>query len=423
MMLSFLNHCHIMSQNTKEFTSGQPIIGQLISLIPSEIFSKASLLSNSDSKFHKMSAKVHFICLFYAVLTKNSSLREVCKNITLVGRKLISYGLDILPCRSTLSDANRKRGSDYFAQIYKLLFEHYKEYLNEKQFSLPIGGEVETSKIEVFDSTTITLFKEILKGAGRNSIDGKKKGGIKAFTKINLREGIPNFVCFKAASQNENTFLKLLKLEEGSICTFDKGFCKYKYFKQMSEEGKFFVTRLKDNAKFTIVEELVVSADEKHLGIVYDQIIGLKYKENKEVRTVNLRLVTFKDYLTNETLHFITNLMDKKASTITLIYKNRWSIEVLFKQIKQNFELKYFLSDSENGIKSQIWVALIQNLLFTVIHKMIKEAEDFSTMVQVAAKNLCSYVSLIKFLTETNLYIKDWFKTEVENVQLRIFET
>jgi hypothetical protein len=84
--------------------------------------------------------------------------------------------------------------------------------------------------VEVFNSTTITLFKEILKGAGRNCINGPKKGGIKAFTKMNLAEGVPNFVCFKAASQNENTFLKLLKLEVGSISTFDKGFCKYMPF-------------------------------------------------------------------------------------------------------------------------------------------------------------------------------------------------
>lgn len=88
-----------------------------------------------------------------------------------------------------------------------------------------------------------------------------------------------------------------------------------------------------------------------------------------------------------EILDFITNLKGLDALTIALLYKNRWVIEVLFKQIKRNFDLKYFLSDSKNGIKIQIWMALILNILFTVIHKRIKEAEDFFTMVMVAAKN------------------------------------
>ena len=410
-----------MTQNNKEFTSGQPIIGQLLSFIPSDIFSRAATLCNSDGKYRTMTSKTHFICLFYAVLTRNSSLREVCKNITLISRKLLSYGLSGLPCRSTLSDANIKRDSNYFAQVYRLLFEHYRVFLNDKQFSLPIGGEVDASTVEVFDSTTITLFKEVLKGAGRNSLNGKKKGGIKAFTKMNLREGVPNFVCFKDASNNENTFLKALRLDKGSISTFDKGFCSYHYFNQMDEAGLFFVTRLKDNAQYTVIKD--AKETETLLGIIKDQVIELKYKHEKLARTVQLRLVVFRDVITNELLHFLTNLPDKKASTIALIYKNRWVIEVLFKQIKQNFELKYFLSDSENGIKSQIWVALIENLLFTVIHKMTKEAEDFSTMVQVAAKNLCSYVNLIKFLTETDLYVRAWYKSEIKKVQLNLFMT
>jgi hypothetical protein len=92
------------------------------------------------------------------------------------------------------------------------------------------------------------LFKEILKGAGRNSINGKKKGGMKVFTKINLAEGVPDFLCFKPASTNENTFLKVLNLPEGGIAVFDKGFNRYKYFDVWTQNNRFFVTRLKDNA-------------------------------------------------------------------------------------------------------------------------------------------------------------------------------
>lgn len=410
-----------MCQSNKEFSSGQPIIGQLISLIPSEIFSKAAISCESDQKFRTMTSKAHFVCLFYAVLTKNSSLRELCKNITLIGRKLISYGLNVLPCKSTLSDANRKRSSEYFAQVYQLTFEYYQPYLKSKYFSFPIGGEVDVSNVDAFDSTTFTLFKEIMKGAGRNAINGKKKGGMKAFTKMNLADGVPNFVCFKAASQNENTFLKVLKLEKGSISLFDKGFNKYQFFDKMTLQEKFYVTRSKDNSKYTVIGNFL--GLEKNFGILKDELIELTYKEKGVYRTVVQRLITYKDPVSDKILTFLTNLMDLNASTVTLLYKNRWTIEVLFKQLKQNFELKYFLSDSENGIKSQVWVALILNLLFTVLHKMTKEAEDFSTMVQVAAKNLCSYVNFIKFLTETSSYCKDWYDKEIEKIQLDLFST
>ena len=152
-----------------------------------------------------------------------------------------------------------------------------------------------------------------------------------------------------------------------------------------------------------------------------DQLISLNYRDKRVSRTVEVRLVTYSDPESGEILEFITNLKGLDALTIALLYKNRWVIEVLFKQIKQNFELKYFLSDSENGIKIQIWVALILNLLFTVLHKRIKEAEEFSTMVVVAAKNLCSYISLERFLLHSDAYFKSIFRKDLQNVQTQLF--
>ena len=410
---------NIMGEDIKKFHSGQPVICQLLSLVPDSIFKNTIDETGSDHYYKQMKSKDHFVCLFYAVLTGNGSLREVCKNIMFLGKKLMYYGLSQMPCKSTLSDANRNRDSRFFASLYLNLHMHYKSYLLKHSFSLPIGGEVDASRVEVFDSTTVTLFKEILKGAGRKTKgDKKKKGGIKAFTKMNLLENVPNFVCFKAAACNENSFLKSVDLEEGSIAVFDKGFNKYWYFAELSVNGVGFVTRLKDNARFTVLCANDVS-DEP--DILSDQDIQLTYKHLKVTRTVTLRLVIYKDPVSGEILRFLTNLMELKPMTISLLYKNRWAIEVLFKQIKQNFEVKYFLSDTETGIKSQIWVALILNLLFTVLHKMIKGAEDFSTMVSIAAKNLCSYVNLVMFLKMPQTYCNALYKKEIRNIQLDLF--
>ena len=408
-------------QASQKIKAGQPILCQLLSFIPEDIFQKAQQKTMANHYYKKMLAKDHFVCLFYSVVTRNTSLREVCKQIVLLGNSLIYCGVKQVPKRSTLSDANNERGHGFFQELYVNLYKHYKSYLNTTTFSLPIGGEVAGEKIEVFDSTTITLFKQILKGAGRNSVNGKKKGGIKVFTKINWLENVPNYICMKAASANETGFLELMKLDEGTVAIMDKGFNKYGYFAQLTESKRYFVTRIKDNARYQIESTKPVEGGS---DILSDQVITLTYKEKRINRTVRLRLVTFKDPISQQILQFLTNLQEVTAQTIAQLYKNRWVIEVFFKQLKQNFELKYFLSDSENGIKSQIWVALIANLIFTVIERMTKKAEDFATLVSIAAKNLCSYISFVQFISQPHIYIENWMKTEMKPgiIQLLLFQ-
>ena len=164
----------------------------------------------------------------------------------------------------------------------------------------------------------------------------------------------------KAASANETGFLALMKLDEGSIALMDKGFNKYAYFKKLTDGKRYFVTRLKQNARYEVVQK---NPTETHADVIKDELIFLNYRENRICRTVKLRLITYLNPIKGEKLEFLTNLMDVSAQTITQLYKNRWVIEVFFKQLKQNFELNNFLSDSENGIRSQIWVALIANLI------------------------------------------------------------
>jgi len=142
-------------------------------------------------------------------------------------------------------------------------------------------------------------------------------------------------------------FLKLVELPEHSIGVFDIGFASYSYYSKLTDSNRYFVTRIKDNATYEVIREFDCSHAEE---IQKDQLISLKYKEKRVSRTVEVRLVTYTDSVSGETLEFMTNLMGTDALTVALLYKNRWVIEVLFKQLKQNFELKYFLSDSENSL-------------------------------------------------------------------------
>ncbi len=411
-----------MSKYNNNLYAGQPIIAQLLQFIPDQVVRQTFEQHQSDRYYKKVKTWDQLVFMLYAVLTGSSTLREVIQNFLLLGGKLSYCGLTQIPKRSSISDANARRKANVFGSLYIALYLHYKELLSDSYLFLPINGEVSPSKVEVFDATTISLFKDVFKACGRLPLSGKRKGGIKAFTKITLSERVPNLVFFSPAANNDRNFLKRMALPEGTIAVFDKGFHNFETYGQWTDSHRYFVTRLNDNAVYRLEKQRPLS-DAATFGISQDCDIILTYtdKLTNETKEVKARAVTYTDPVEGKKLVFLTNLFDLKALTICLLYKNRWTIEPLYKQIKQNFELTYFLSDSEEGIKTQIWIALILNLIFTVIHKMIKEAQDFSTMVKVAAKNTGSYIRFVEFLSDPTKVLKALETEYLQQVQLNLF--
>ena len=173
---------------------------------------------------------------------------------------------------------------------------------------------------------------------------------------------------------------------------------KYKVCEQWTEQGVFYVTRLNENAQYEVlVGQPNHISEYANGGIISDQRIRL----HTDATILEARLIIYKDPVSGKVLKFISNMFDYSVYTVIQLYKYRWNIEVLFKKVKQNFELGWFFSDSTEGIKTQVWVALIANLIFTVIHRQVKECELFITIVSMASNNLGSYVSLIKLLKST----------------------
>ena len=388
-----LRHFHIMAKNTN--LSGQPVICQLLSFIPTVLIKECVSEHQSDYYYKVMTTYRQLVFLLYGVISRCHSLRNLCKTLLFLEGKLSYLGIDSLPATSTLSDANINRSSDVFGSIYHSLYKHYSSYLSDSYIKMFIEDEVDPSKVELFDSSTVSLFVEVFKGAGRNSLDGKKKGGLKVHAKMPLSGFVPDFISLTEAACNDKIFLGQLSPCLGTVYVFDKGYVNYTLWGQWTKEGVFYVTRLNDNAKYE-----VLSGQPNHIsqyangGIISDQLIGLKNKED----TLRARLIIYKDPVSGKVLKFISNMFDHQPYTIIQLYKHRWDIEVLFKQLKQNFELGWFFSDSPEGIKTQVWVALIANLIFTVIHRQVKECELFITIVSMASNNLGSYVSLIKLL-------------------------
>lgn len=399
--------------------SGHPVICQLLSFVPKELVKQAAEKFEADRYYKTMTTYKQLVFMLYGVVTKAPSLNSLCKSLLFLDGKLSHLGIADLPASSTLSDANTERSSSVFKELYDLLLDHYKLELKNSYFNSPVNNEAPSEKIMRFDSTTFSLFVDVLKGAGRNPNDGKKKGGIKAHCLLPFNSRVPSLVYLTEAAKNDRDFLGQLEMVKGNIYVFDKGYINYKLYADWTAQSVFFVTRMKQNATYRVISE-----DEKSDvleaincgGIIKDQIVELSLGYN--IEGVRLRLVTYRDPLTKKVLQFLTNLFDYKAATIAQLYKCRWGIEPFFKQIKQNFEVGYFYSDSSNGIETQIWITLIANLIFTIIHQRVQEAEQFTTIVATSRANMGSYVCMISILKRSRL---NQYDRNNEIVQLQIF--
>jgi transposase len=376
-----------MSKSTN--FSGTPIIKQILKYISPEIIYRTAREHKSDRYYKRFKTYDHLVTMIYAVLSGCCSLREVSSILLACEGRINHIGLKHFPKRSTLADANKKRQSEVFADIYYKLHDKYKKYLSD---SSPIVLSVKN--LHIIDSTTISLFSEILKAAGRNPPDGKRKGGIKVHTMINALEDVPCLIRMTSSATCDKSFLKEIDLKKGSIVVFDKGYNSFSIFEKWNRQGIYFVTRQHENAVWDHIEEYDINGLEE-LGVLSDEKIriGKTAAISFEVRRIKYwNEEQGKEYV------FITNNFDLKADQIALIYKKRWQIEHLFKRLKQNFPLKYFLGDNRNAIEIQIWVSLIIQLLMLVIQRIADKKWSFSNMVSIIRYHLMTYIDLIKFL-------------------------
>ena len=394
------------------YFSSKSVFGQLISLIDDKTIKDAVKKNDSDRYVKRFKSKDHLISMLFCSFAKCNSLREVSGAMLGLSGKTESFQLNHIPKRSTLSDANKNRKVEFFEDIYNKLLREYGSVLSDSRIQ-----DVLKKQVKIVDSTTISLFKDILSCVGRKAKDGKSKGGIKVHTVINADEKVPSLVWFSPATTHDHNFLQQLKCDDNTIYVFDKGYNDYKAFKHFTDNKTGFVTRIKDNAVYEELEIKEVSED-IHSGVLQDEIIEIEVKEGKTISKLKVRKVKFYDRENKREFEFITNLFELRADLIAALYKIRWQIELLFKQLKQNFPLRYFLGDNENAIKIQIYCVLIVNLLIAVIKKRLKRSWAFSNLVSFCKIHLFNYIQLIKFLENPE---KDWIIDKAEIEQLSFF--
>lgn len=384
---------------------GQPVLSQILDVIPSSLIQKANRKHAANRYYKKLPLRVHLTSLLFGVLSYCNGLRELCEGMLACEGKLSHLGLDKAPARSTLSDANTKRSYRVFETIYEGLLKQYHSFISDSRLK---GLSIRNLKI--IDSSTIQLFSEILRGVGRNRLDGgRKKGGIKVHAMMDAFSGVTEFVRMTEAKEHDRKFLYQLKLAANSWLVFDKAYTVYHQFAKWTEQRIWFVTRMKNNADFHVTKVLVDKTKRKKAnGVLKEQYITVAVKQNGIViQRLKLRRITFKTE-EGKIYVFVTNNITLPASQVATIYKNRWMIELLFKQIKQNFPLRYFWGESSNAIKMQVYCVLIAQLLMVVIRKKAATKKSFANMITVIRLHLMSYVGLLEFIKDT---YKAWRKT------------
>jgi len=389
---------------------GQPIFKQIMNLVDKVDINGLIRKHESDYYYKSFKTRTHLFTMLFGILSRCDSMTEVCEGLRAMGGKLNHLGMDQAPAKSTACDGLRNRSHKFFEDLYFTLIKHYHSFLSDSRtFGLTF------KEVLIIDSTTIRLFSDILKGVGRNPKgDGKKKGGMKVHMLIDAVQSVGRFIKMTAAKVHDQKFLKSLELISDSMIVFDKAYNYYHQFALWTQKQVYFVTRMKKNAVFTILEVKREHYRKKGKAkVLRDEIIEMEYhperedgtKDLKSTLTMTLRKVSYQDEQ-NRYFDFLTNNFDISAEDVAFLYKKRWGIEILFKKMKQNFQLHYFYGENENAIYTQVWCTLIAQLLLTVTQKIAQAKKAFSVVASLVRIHLISMLDVNELLRSTKRAFK-----------------
>lgn len=397
---------------------GQPIFKQLIDFIPQNKFDLLAQKHQTDRYYKAFPAWTHLVTILFGVFSRCDSMGEICDGMLAMQGKLNHLGLDKSPAKSTAGDGLRERDNDFFKEFYFLLLKHFKPLLSVSRID-----KISFDKLFIFDSSTIRLFSQVMQGVGRNPKgEGKKKGGLKVHMLIDAHSQTPTFVKISEAKSHDKNFIQYLNLAPHSMIVFDRAYNHYLQFAKFTQKQINFVCRLKSNALYEVVQELFCQTQSgTGFGVLKVEHIHLKYKEDNQEKNLCLRKVTYRDDK-GRIYDFITNNFEISDEEVALIYKIRWQIELLFKKLKQNFQLHYFYSESENGIKTQIWITLIAQLLLMVLKTKSDTKKAFSTVAALVRIHLISNLDVFWVIENSRrTYTKRLKRTKPPNIQTELF--
>jgi len=354
------------------------LFAQILSLIPRHEIKFLEDKYKCGRSSRQFGFKQQLTVMIFIQLAARCSLRDGLRCLTSLGQRLYHWGLRSV-ARSTVADANKNRPVGFFQELFERMYWHCSQAAPSHKFRFK-------SKLFSIDSTTISLCLTVFPWASFRS----HKAGIKMHTVLDHDGHIPAFVALSEAKVHDRHLCDLLRLPKGSIVVGDRAYNDYQWFKSLTEAGVFFVTRQKSNARFQTIKTRTA----KSCAVVSDSII----KVRKGKLSLNLRRVQYHDSESGRDFIYLTNNFALSAKTIADIYKERWQIELFFKEIKQNLRIKRFVGTSENSVWIQLYTALLVYLLLAFQKFISSIGISVQHIFQLVQLNLQGHRSILELL-------------------------
>jgi hypothetical protein len=312
----------------------------------------------------------------------------LCKGLACSEGKLVHVGIANAPNKSTLSYANEHRPAALFEDLFYTSLNRFRDQEGRGARKAKFRFK---NKLPSPDSTTISLCLDLFPWAKFR----RAKGGVKAQVLLDHDDYLPSYVPIAEANKSDVRIAQSPDLNAGSIVAIDRGYCDYALFGKWDGPGVFFVTRLKDNAAYAVVESAIGPLPRNILADELIRFTGAKAVQNYPHP---VRRVVVWDPINERQIVLLTNLLQFGPTTIAAIYKDRWEIELFFKALKRNLKVKSFVGTSRNALLIRIWTALIAMLPLKWLHHLSKAKWSFSNLASMLRLNLFTYRDLRRWL-------------------------
>jgi Domain of unknown function (DUF4372)/Transposase DDE domain len=364
------------------------LFNQLLQHFPRAEFAALVRKHDAERGAKGFTCWAQLVAMLFCQMAHADSLREICNGLACSLGKLVHLGIGVAPNKSTLSYANKHRPAKLYEDLFYTALGRFRD---EKGLGVRKQRFRFKNKLLSLDSTTISLCLEMFPWAKFR----RAKGGVKAHVLLDHDDYLPRYVLITEARRSDVKMADAFPLNPGSIVVMDRGYNDYALFGRWTDEGIRFVTRLKDNAAYEVLEECPVPANR---NIRSDQLIRFTGEKAQKDCPCLLRRVVVWDPVNEREMVLLTNLQDFGPTTIAAIYKDRWEIELFFKALKQNLKVKTFVGTSENALRIQIWTALIAILLLKWLHHLSKAKWSLSNLASMLRMNLFTYRDLTAWL-------------------------
>jgi len=337
-------------------------------------------------KSSAMSRWSQFVALSVGQLNGRQSLRDI--ESCLSAQQHLNYHLGSQAIsKSALARANEKRDAEFYTRLFEVLYKRCNQHT-------PSHGFRFKNKLFSLDGSLLDASMKLFPWADYN----RKKSAFKLHVGLDHDGLIPCFARVTEGRISENEQAKMFNVPKGSVLIFDKGYNNYRWHKALTDKGIYWVTRIRGNAKYKVLERKEVT---NNSAVTSDQIIKYSSKQRDGDKLYPIRRIGYRDPETGQRYVFITNHFDWSAQTIADIYKQRWQVELFFKWIKQNLKIKSFLGNSKNAVLTQVLSALCIYLLVAFMKFQSKINQSMQQIIRLIHTNLFSKRDLYGLFDKT----------------------